>query len=286
MKLTFKLFLVVIFMFCGVAFAEPFKVLVLPVDIFSVCENYYCFPEMSEIVASDVIDNFNASGKVVAPSLYDVRKKLNFDKELKTSANNSLHKFEMYDSIDFPLLKKLSKGFGTNSILLISSSVNQDKLRRSVWEVMEISGVFSAVSRYNLTTYAVLTDNVNDVVMWGGKFSTSLGDNESRFWAKSPAQAVSWLEKLKFYSKDIVSLNIVQNIMLRFYPRVNETPIIKPAAENSNVSQTDASKAGTEQQPHFGTGSSPFNPFGATRRSTLEDYSQKEIEIDTNMFSF
>ena len=49
--------------------AEPFKVLVLPVDLFSVCDNYYCFPEVSEIIAEDVINNFNKRGKILAPNL-------------------------------------------------------------------------------------------------------------------------------------------------------------------------------------------------------------------------
>ena len=164
-------------MFGTAAYAELFNVLVLPADLFSVCENYYCFPEMSEIIAADVIDNFNSTHRIAAPSLYDVRKKLASDGDLKSSAKNSLNKFRQNDAVDFQALKKLSRGFGTNSILLISSSVNQGSLRRTPWEVMEVSGAFNAVNRYNLTTNAVLTDNINDVVMWGGKFTTALGDN-------------------------------------------------------------------------------------------------------------
>lgn len=275
-------------MFGSSAFAEPFRVLVLPAELFSVCENYYCFPEMSEIIAEDVIENFNSSHKIDAPSLYEVRKRLASDGDLRTAAKNSLSKFKSYDNVDFALLKKLSKSFGTKSILLISSSVNQGNLRRTPWEVMEVSGVFSAVNRYYLTTNAVLTDNVNDVVMWGGKFSTALGDNESRFWAKSPAQAASWLEKLRSYSNDIVSLNISQNIMLRFYPKVNDVPVIKTEVKNTQSGQTEEKTPSdaNNEQPRFGVSGNPFNPFSSTYKINREDYADRDIEIDTGTFSF
>ena len=76
MKFWAKL-LVLFSLFIGTcANAEPFKVLVLPTDLFSVCENYYCFPESSNIFAADIIDNFNQSKKIVSPNLYEIRKKM------------------------------------------------------------------------------------------------------------------------------------------------------------------------------------------------------------------
>ena len=57
MKLWAKL-LVLFFLLLGTCVnAEPFKILVLPVDLLNVCGNYYCFPESSEIFGNDVINN-------------------------------------------------------------------------------------------------------------------------------------------------------------------------------------------------------------------------------------
>lgn len=225
MKLLSKIVVLLCLFLGNCVSAEPFKVLVLPVDLFSVCENYYCFPEVSEIIANDVIDNFNKSGKISSPNLYDVRKKISENPQIKTSAVTALNKYKNSGAIDFTSLKKLSQGFSANSILMVSSSVGN----RNIWEVMEVSSAFEAVSSYKLVINAVLTDNINDVVMWSGKYNKILGDNESRFWAKSSAAANSQLEKIRFYSRNIVSKNISQNVLLRFYPKTMKS--VTPKAQ-------------------------------------------------------
>ena len=55
-----KLFKILcIFLICfltiGRANAVQFEVVVLPTDIFNVCDNYFCFPEASEIAADYII---------------------------------------------------------------------------------------------------------------------------------------------------------------------------------------------------------------------------------------
>lgn len=226
MKFLSKLIVLFCLFLGNCAGAEPFKVLVLPVDLFSVCENYYCFPEVSEIAANDVIDNFNKTGKISSLNLYDVRKKIQENSQLKPYAVTAINKYKNSNTVDFAALKKLSQEFKANSILMISASVD----KRNIWEVLEISSAFEAISQYSLETNAVLTDNVNDVVMWSGKYIKTLGDNESRFWAQSSAAANSQLEKIKFYSRDIVAKNISQNVLLRFYPKTMKS--IAPKAQD------------------------------------------------------
>ena len=217
--------------------AEPFKVLVLPVDLFSVCDNYYCFPEVSEIIAEDVINNFNKRGKIISPNLYDVRKKFAEDPALKASAVNTLNRYKNRNSVDFTSTKAVAKAFDAKSVLLINSLVTQQNSKRNVWEVMEVSSAFEAYNSYTMETNVVLTDNVNDVVMWSGKYKRTLGDNEERFWAENTAQAASQLEKIRFFSKDIVSKNISQNIILRFYPKVTKPVIEQTPAKEPAVLQ-------------------------------------------------
>ncbi|MBQ8168473.1 hypothetical protein IJZ97_03560 [bacterium] len=230
MKLLVKIVVLFVLFVGNCVGAEPFKVLVLPVDLFSVCENYYCFPEVSEIVANDVINYFALDQKVQSSDLYEVRKKISENPQLKSAAISALNKYKNSNTVDFESLRKISQGFGSKSILLISSSVVEKSSKRNAWEVLEVSSAFEAYNTYNLETSMVLTDNVNDVVMWSGKYKRQLGDNEKRFWAKNSASAVSQLEKITFYSKDIIAKNAVQNILLRFYPK-----IIKTATPKSSV---------------------------------------------------
>ncbi len=237
-----KIFTKIIVLFCFflgncVSAVEPFKLLVLPVDLFYVCENYYCFPEASEVFAEDIIYSLNKSGKIISPDLYTVRKKLTGNSQLKTLTENVLYKFNTSNSIDFISLKKISQAFDTKSVLLISSSVVQNSDRRNIWEVMEVSSAFEALNQYLLETNVVLTDNINDVVMWSGKYKKTLGDNESRFWAVTSAQAAAQLEKIKWYSRDIISKTVSQNIILRFYPKVTK-PVV-PSVSTKETQKTD-----------------------------------------------
>ena len=82
MKIWAKIIVLICLFLGNCVGAESFKVLVLPVDLLNVCGNYYCFPEMSEIIADDVIKNFNSQGKILSPDLYAVRKKLSSDAKL------------------------------------------------------------------------------------------------------------------------------------------------------------------------------------------------------------
>ncbi len=270
MKVLPKLILLICLIFGNVVSAEQFRVLVLPVDLFSVCENYYCFPEMSEIVADDVIRAFNSKGMISAPDLYDVRTQLNANSQLKNTATRALGKFNRSYSVDFQALKTLSNTFGAKSVLLISSSVVQGSLKRSPWEVLEITSAFDAINSFDLETFAVLTDDVNDVVMWSGKYSRSLGNNEDAFWAKSSAAANSQLKKLKFYSRDIIAKNIYQNVNLRFFPKTPQA--IKPKETNVKTQTTDF-------RPN------PLGTFGKRIRND-EDFGEIEINDEDIIYSF
>ena len=231
MKLWAKL-LVLFFLLLGTCVnAEPFKILVLPVDLLNVCENYYCFPESSEIFSNDVINNLKQNKKIITFDLYEVRKKIAENPQLKSYTLTALNRYKNSDNLDFIALKKISEAFDVKSILLISSSVNQKNVKRNIWEVLEITTAFEAYNNFSLHTNAILVDNANDIVMWSGKYDRPLGDNEARFWAKNMANATSHLEKISLYSKEIVSKNITENVILRFYPKTIVTTEIKPATQ-------------------------------------------------------
>lgn len=255
MKLLIRFFALIVLLIGNTAFAE--KILVLPTELYS--NNYYSFPEVSQIMVEDIIDGFYKTEKMSAISLYDVRKKLAEDSALKNSTLQALDKYKNSDAIDFPAFKKLTQTFNVKSILIISSMVVQNSNKRNIWEVLEISSVFNAINTYNMETKIILLDNINDIVMWSGKYNRNLGDNESRFWAKSTSQAASQLEKFRIYSKDIISKTVVQNVTRRFYTKT-VTPKNLQKIENTN--STDFR----------------VNPFG-TNRPTLPE--SEEIDSDT-----
>ncbi len=203
------------------AIAIQFDVLVLPTDVFHVCDNYFCFPAPSEIAANQVIQDLDAYKRINIIELSDVRAKLSHNPELKEATEEMLKTFEQTERIDFQTLKSLSQEFGVKSVILIScyGITDRSATRRDLWEILEISSAFKITYPFNLTTTAVLTDTVNGVVMWSSKYNKTVSDSNGYFLALNQAQAASHLEKLKQYFRNNVSKNISQNVHLRFFPK-------------------------------------------------------------------
>lgn len=215
--------------------AVEFNVLVLPTNIYSVCDNYFCFQEPSEIIAEDVIQNLNSYKSIHAAEIAEVRMKLLQNQELKTATENMLKQYEQTQKIDFQTLKQLSSAFGVKSIILIASYAvtDQSALKRDVWESLELASAFKITYPFNMKTTVVLTDTVNNVVMWSSKYNKVLSDSNGYFLAQNQAQAASQLEKIKQYSKNNIAQNISQNINLRFFPRDVRTFNIKTNNEQN-----------------------------------------------------
>ena len=233
------LFTILTFLFTGnICHAVQFDVLALPTELFSVCDNYFCYPEASEIATTYVIQNLDEYGTINVKRLSEVRSTLEFKPELKQATLKMLEEYKNNDKVDFETLGLLSKEFGVKSVILISTYTTTDKnpVKRNLWEILEIASAFKTSYPYNLVTNAVLTDNVNNVIMWSSKFSKQVSNSEGYFYAQNQAQAASQLEKIKQYYKNNVSNNISQNIYLRFFPQDVRTFKVKKSNPEEETS--------------------------------------------------
>ncbi len=231
MKIFAKILLLICLLLPLKAEAVTFGVLVLPADILNVCNNYYCFEDVSNIVAEDVISNFARTNQVVAPDLSVVRAKLASNPQLAAATEDFLRKYNRANNLDMSAIKKISDVFGAKSVLLISSSgmTKKSNLRRRVWEVLDLSNNFDIVYPFEMETNAVLIDTVNGLVMWSGSYKRKLGNNNDQFNAKSPSQAAARFEQIMMYSEAIAGRSIAQNVILRFFPKTTE-PVVSPKA--------------------------------------------------------
>ncbi len=214
MKILVKLFIIFCFL---IAPAYAHDILVLPADLMQIKENYYSFDEPSEIIANDIIKEFNkTNGKLKSFDLYDIKAKFNNNTLLK----NSLAKYKN-NTIDYEAFKTIGKDFGCNYILLVNSSVmtNKNSLRRNLWEVLEVATAFDISYPFRLENSVVLLDSANELVIWSNNYSSKLGTNSNEFSAKNIAQANAEYEKIKLYSKTVIAPSVSQNIMLRFFPK-------------------------------------------------------------------
>lgn len=230
-KIFYKILFTILMLFiqAGVAGAVQFDVLVLPTEIFKICDNYFCFPEPSEIAANYVIQDLSSYKGINITKLPEVRAAFEKNPELKQAAQAMLNDFEQTEKIDFETLQTISNEFGVKSVIIISCYAITDRsaTRRDLWEVLEISSAFKITYPFNLTTTAVLTDSVNNVVMWSSKYNKTVSDTNGYFLALNQAQAASHLEKIKQYFRNNVSKNISQNVHLRFFPKDVRTFSVK-----------------------------------------------------------
>lgn len=220
MKFLIKILLLCILLLPVKTFA--YDVLVLPADMLNTKENYYGFEEVSEIVTNDLIKSFNSTnGKIKSPDLYSVKSVLANNNSAKQIAQDALNKYKNANTIDYNAFKEIANMFNCQSLILVSSSVvtNKNSIKRSLWEVLEISTAFNTIYPYRLETSVVLLDTKNSIVMWSNNFSTKIGANDNIFAAKNYAQANGEYEKIKLYSKKIIAPSASQNIMLRFFPK-------------------------------------------------------------------
>jgi hypothetical protein len=238
MKKISKIFftLLLLFNLIPTAHAVQFDVLVLPTELFSVCDNYFCFPEPSEISAQYVIQNLNNYNKISAHSLSEIREQLYANPELKAKTEEMLKNFEQTDRIDFSVLKEISQNFNVKSVILISCYTTSDRsdTKRDLWEILEIASAFKTTYPFSMTTNAVLTDTVNSVVMWSGKYTKTVSNSDGYFLAQNQTQAACHLEKIKQYFKQNVAQNISQNVFLRFFPKDVRTFNVKKQSDEDN----------------------------------------------------
>ena len=236
LKLLFTIF--VVFSMLNSTQANQLNILVIPTKLFSVCDNYFCFPETSEIIAEDVISNLNTYDNFKVIDLASVRNILNNDEVLKNKTKHMLQNYESKDKIDFETLNELSNKIGVQHILLISTYTVTDKteLRRNLWEILEISNAFQIAYPFQFITNSVLVTPNNNVI-WSGKYKKTVTDSNDLFISKNQAQATSQLEKIKQYSKYNIAQTISQNINRRLFPKEAKSTNINNPSINQNSTQ-------------------------------------------------
>lgn len=269
----------IIFLFMVIIFGQTttnaveFKLLVLPTNIFSVCANYFCFPEVSEIVANDVVNNFKNYKGISAPDLYYVRAQLDSNPTLKSKTENVLTQFAYNDKVDFNTLQEISNAFGAKSVLIIDSYAINDKAnkKQNLWEMLEISSAFQIRYPLYLKTNAILTDNVNHLIMWSGKYSKDVTNSDGYFSALGQIQAYSQLEKVKQYSKTNVAQNISQSVFTRFFPRDVRTFYINKNSDSQEKPSSNFMPNALEHlsNPHM---QKEFEKFNFETQNTVDDY--------------
>lgn len=211
-------FLVMLLMMLGLAVcAKEQDVFVLPLFMTN-SQNYnsYGFETVSEIVANDVIQNFLIGNKINTTRLSAV-KALNETSPILKEIGNKYRKTGL---IDFEKLTELSKKNPADKTLLVASYVEDSNGGMlDAWDVLKFATDFGIDYPYVLVTKVILLDNVDGVALWQKSYSLPLTSKNAAFTAQNYTKALEQYEKVHSYSKNIISKDVEQNLILRLNPK-------------------------------------------------------------------
>lgn len=227
----FKLFLIALFVCISTqtAWADNYKVLVLPDNVQFDSTNYLVYPDASIIFASDTINEIKKDGRVKTISMTEIRDTLRRNTKINILTRKALKEYKYNYNIPFVDFKAIGNQFGTNKILIITSQTDIQNyfLQRTLWDFLNIPGATVIDPAYKLSTYASLIDTEKEQVIWQGTYYKKISSMENRMVAQNFAPATEQMEKIKFYSSYYLSPTIAKKVQCAILP----PPIILPSGQ-------------------------------------------------------
>jgi len=140
---------------------------------------YFIYPQVSEMVSAEIINELNKEGVVKAPTLSAVREKLR-SQSLVRSADKLLHDYRYTYELNYGALKKIAKEFNTTNVLLVTGSLDtvSDFLKPTWWNFLNVPGENVVKSEYRLYTYIALVDLNTETITWQNTYHRQITSPE------------------------------------------------------------------------------------------------------------
>jgi hypothetical protein len=203
------------------AFAEDYKVLVLPDNI--VTENIaldsFIYNASAEFFADDIVTLLNETDYISSPTVSEIRQLYKEDPSAMIPAKNLTNKFKTTYNVDYVALKKLANKADSKYVLLMTSHVDAENyiLRRTPWDILNIPGASVIDPAYKISTCAVLVDTENNSKLWSDTFYKTISVCENRIITRGASPQTEQLQKIKDYSK-YISPQIAQKVQYAVLP--------------------------------------------------------------------
>lgn len=220
MKRVFVGLFIFAFCVCNSVFAADYRVLVVPDNLANKsCMDAFIYEESAEFFANQIINTLNKSGTIEAITVSEARDKLSKNPRLNIATRESLVRFKKEYNINYMNLKKLSQMFGTNKILLLTTSADAQNYftRRTFWDFLNVPGASVIDPAIKLSTYAVLVDTDKCVNEWENTFYKTISACESRMVANSLEPQTQQLEKIRDYSR-LLAPQVATNVQAAIVP--------------------------------------------------------------------
>lgn len=150
-------------------------VLVLSDRVEQANTKYFIYPQVSEMIASDIINRLNTDGDVKAPLLSDIRAELRTP-DLIRASYSLLDNYRTTYDINYSALRKIAKHFDVNNVLLVTGSMDttSDFLKPTWWAFLNVPGENVVKSEFKLYTYVALVDLNSETITWQNVYERNL----------------------------------------------------------------------------------------------------------------
>ncbi len=154
---------------------KQIKILVLSDRVEQANAKYFIYPQISELIASEVINRLNNDGTIKAPTLSDVKLQLRYP-DLTRSSRTLLNNYRATYDIDYVALRKIAKYFDVTNVLFVTGAVDttSDFLKPTWWSRLNVPGENVVKSEFKIYTYMALVDLNSEVVKWQNVYERNI----------------------------------------------------------------------------------------------------------------
>lgn len=183
----------------------------------------------ADIIATDIINELNKTGRIKAPLLGENMSKIT-QKNIPLYYQTFFREYKYNYNIDFVNLKRVTKDLKADYIIMVTSGldVQSNFLKETWWNKLSIAGIDPVIPTYKLTTLVTLIDIKNGSIMWQDLYLRDISAKNYDLGITQFSPSYAQLSKIKKYSKNVSQY--VTNVVDR---QVN--PWIVPPKEPKSI---------------------------------------------------
>lgn len=235
--LKFIIFTAVFFALNNSCLAQQIRIIVAPVNIETVNSAVGLYPNISDFIANDIINNLNKNLLFDAPGLNSTENLImtsglwnNYREFLKNYKNRGL--------IDYKICDLLHKKLGVQKILLISSTFSMQSMvfKRPFLYKLGLTSVEPAQSFYRLDVVAALVDAQSGIVEFNELYKKNFKVKNFEIPSNLLSDNIVSTEKIKDFSvkiSELTSNEVFAKASHSAYANVRSN-IVLPAGEELN----------------------------------------------------
>lgn len=270
-----KILIGIAFLSIPSAFAEDYKVLVIPDNIVTdnIAVDSFIYNASAEFFADEIVNLLNSTDSIKSPTVSEIRDSYKQDPASMISARNLTNKFKTTYNVDYVTLKKLSNKVEARYALLMTSHIDAENyiLRRTPWDVLNIPGASVIDPAYKISTYAVLIDTEKNAKIWSDTYYKTISVCENRIITRGASPQTEQLQKIKDYSR-YISPQIAQNVQQKVLP----PEVLANESTKIDYDMGNIDNVFTKKYRHLGK---ETNKFYQARKADMKEFANDTKEF-------